>query len=345
MNVLYDAFTKCKKSVDWKPSVQRYEANVLVNLYKLRKELISGKYKVGKYVEFDINERGKTRHIKSPTFTDRILQRAICDYILEPVLYKYLVYDNGASIKEKGVEFSRKRLDKHLHSYYRQHGNEGYILVGDFRKFFESIPHDKLIIALEKHINDEKVISLLKQIILSFNDDGKGLGIGSQISQICGVYYPTPIDNYCKIVKQCKYYGRHMDDFYVIHNDKKFLQDLLVGIKQIVANLGLTLNEKKTQICRIDKNFVFLKQSIFLTESGKIIHKPYKKNVVRERRKLKSFKIKLDNGSMNMSDIETCYKSWRGAVKKYNSFYVVQNMDNLYNKLFKNRKVKIWKKI
>ena len=334
MNVLYDAFLKCKKNVSWKCSVQRYEANVFQNLNKLRKSLVNGTYKVSPYVEFIINERGKLRHIKSPTLTDRILQRAICDYILEPILYKYLIYDNGASIKGKGVEFTRMRLDKHLRSYYQKYGNKGYILVCDFSKFFDSIPHDKLIESLEKHITDQKVMSLIKQFIYSFSDDGKGLGIGSQISQICGVYYPTPIDNYCKILKQCKYYGRHMDDFYIIHNDKDFLKKLLVDVENIATELGLNLNKKKTQICRIDKGFVFLKQNIFVTESGKIVHKPYKPNVVRERRKLKSFKIKLDNKEMNLNDIVNCYKSWRGTIGKYNSYHIIKNMDKLFYKLY-----------
>lgn len=339
MNVLYDAFLKCKKNVDWKCSVQKYEANVLSNLNHLRKSLVDNTYKVSPYVEFDINERGKMRHIKSPTFTDRILQRALCDYILEPSLYKYLIYDNGASIKGKGVEFSRKRLVKHLTEYFKEYGNDGYILVCDFSDFFGSIPHDKLIESLEKHIEDKKVISLLKQIIYSFNSNGKGLGIGSQISQICGVYYPTPLDNYCKIVKQCKYYVRHMDDFYIIHNDKTFLQNLLLDIEKISSDLGLKLNKKKTQIYRIDKGFIFLKQFIFITDSGKIVQKPYKKNVVCERRKLKSFKIKNNNGKMKTIEIKNIYKSWRGSIKKYNSYHIIKNMDKLYFNLFKESEV------
>lgn len=335
LNVLYSSFLKCKQGVDWKCSIQRYESNVLSNLNSLRKSLVNGTYKVSPYVEFNINERGKTRHIKSPTFNDRILQRAICDYILEPVLYKYLIYDNGASIKCKGVEFTRKRLNQHLHSYYRKYGNDGYILICDFRKFFDSIPHDKLIELLNKHIHDEKVMILLKQIIYSFSEDGKGLGIGSQISQICGVYYPTSIDNYCKIVKQCKYYGRHMDDFYIIHHDKEFLKKLLCDITKLSSELRLVLNKKKTHIYKINKGFSFLKQFIFVTETGKIIHRPIKKNIVRERKKLKSFKKKYDNKEMNLDDIVNCYKSWRGCTRKYNCYYSIKNMDKLFIKLFK----------
>lgn len=337
LNVLYDAFQQCKSGVDWKCSIQRYEANLLFNLNQLRKQLRDGKYKPDKFVEFDVNERGKTRHIKSPSIRDRVLQRAICDYVLEPILYPKLIYDNGASVKGKGVEFTRKRLDKHLREYYREYGNKGYILVGDFSKFFESIPHDKLIEMLRKHIQDEHMMNLLEMIIHSFSEDGKGLGIGSQISQICGIFYPTPLDNYITCVKGCRLYARHMDDFYIISNNKEFLKDLLIRIEKIVSEeLDMKLNKKKTQICRLDKGFNFLKQRIWLNESGRITHKPIKKNITRERRKLRAFKRKLDDGKINYkTDIEQQYKSWRKAQLKYNCKKKIYNTDKLYENLFK----------
>ena len=337
LNVLYNAFQRCKFSVDWKCSIQRYEANLFYNLNRLRKTLRDDKYIPDKFVEFDVNERGKTRHIKSPSIRDRVVQRAICDYILEPILYPKLMYDNGASVKGKGVDFTRERLNKHLREYYSKYGNKGYILIGDFSKFFESIPHDKLIEALRKHIPDERVMNLLEMIIHSFSNDGKGLGIGSQISQICGIFYPTPLDNYISCVKGCKYYARHMDDFYVISNDKDFLRQLLIEIEKIISEkLGMKLNKKKTHICRIDKGFNFLKQRIWINESGRITHKPIKKNITKERRKLKSFKKKMDDGKMSYKrDIEPQYKSWRKTQLKYDCKKKVYNTDKLYENLFK----------
>lgn len=180
LNALYKAFNKCKSGVDWKCSMQKYEANVLLNISSLQKYLKNKTYIPDKYVEFTVSERGKTRYIKSPSIRDKILQRAICDNILEPIIYPRLIHNNGASIKGKGVEFSRKQLTKHLQKYYREYGNQGYVLVGDFRKFFESIPHDKLIKALNKYVLDEDVMNLLKLIINSYTDTGIGLGIGSK---------------------------------------------------------------------------------------------------------------------------------------------------------------------
>lgn len=339
MNVLMDAFKKCKKNVGWKYSVQRYEANLLPNLNSLRKSLINGTYKQKPFYEFIINERGKTRHIKSLDISDRIVQRALCDNILTPVFSKYLVYDNGASQTDKGISFTRNRLICHIQKYYREYGNEGYILLLDYRKFFDSIPHDKMLDAFRKHIDDEQLMELLKQLIYSFdNKTHVSLGIGSQISQIGGIYYLTKVDNYCKIVKGCKYYGRYMDDSYVIHHDKKFLQDLLKEIIEISNKLGLQINEKKTQICRIDKGFTFMKTRYFVTDSGKIVRKVCKSNIVRERRKIKKLRNKLDDNLITFDEILHNYNSWRGCIiKEYNSKNAINNMDNLHRNCIKRR--------
>lgn len=326
---LLNAFKEAKEGCDWKYSVQRYDANSLYETYKLHNELMNKTYTPRKYYEFILSERGKIRHIKACNIRDRVVQKSLCNNILNPILKKYLIYDNGASLENKGVSFSRKRLEIHLSKYYKKYGNEGYILQIDFSKFFDSIPHDKLIKAIEEKLPDDSINWLVEILINSFGGE-KGLGIGSQISQISGLFYPSPIDNYCKIVKSLKFYGRYMDDIYVIHRDKKFLSSLLKEITKIADDLGLVINKKKTRIVKINKTFTYLKIKYCLLDNGVIIKKLHRTSITRERRKVKKYaKSKLPYAA-----IEQAYKSWRGNAINYFSRKSVKNIDSLYNNLF-----------
>lgn len=372
---LVEAFGKAQQGSIWKESVQRYEYNLLKNVRRTSDELKNWTYEQYPFYEFTLRERGKTRPIKSMHISDRVVQRSACDNVFVPLLTPYLIYDNGASMKGKGVDFARRRLNTHLHKFYRETGgNEGYILLIDCSKFFDNIRHDILIEMVNSRIEDEELrrffISMIKQfevdvsymspeeyeccmdtIYNSLEHDKipkelltgekmmrKSVGIGSQISQICGVYYPTKIDTYCKIVKSLKYYGRYMDDLYIIHKDKEYLKQLLSELKVEFQKCGLYMNERKTQIMKLSKGFTFLQVKYVLTDSGKIIRRISHDNVVRMRRKLKKLRRFYDEGSVPMKDIEQAYQSWRGSVKKFNSYNTLRSMDRLYDELFGKEK-------
>lgn len=365
-NVLINSFYEAKKNSSWKNSVQQYEANLLKNIRKTQLELRNKTYKQGEFYNFYLCERGKERYVRSISFYDRVIQRALCDQ-LNPIVEPYLIYDNGASVKNKGIDFARKRIENHLHKYYRKFGNQGYALVIDFSKFYDNIVHKPLMDMYREIIDDEDIINLISHLVDSFSIDvsnydltendlfdslkyakansektgekfvNKSLGIGSQISQISGIYYPHKMDNYCKIVKSIKFYGRYMDDTYILSNNKEELKQLLEDIDKICKKLGIFINRKKTQIYRIDKGFTFLKIKYRLTETGHLVRIPVKSGFVRERRKLKSFKRMLDNGEMTFRDIEEQYKSWKGNLLKYDCHRTLRNMDKLFDELFKRQ--------
>lgn len=329
---LAKAYYKARKQVSWKASVQRYEASLMRNTYNLHSSLKNKTFKSKGFIEFDTIERGKKRHIMSVHISERCVQKSLCDNALVPVVSKSLIYDNGASLKGRGTDFALNRLCAHLEKHYRKYGNEGYVLVGDLHDFFGSINHGQLYGNLKKWFTDKDIIQITKNFIEPFGE--KGLGLGSQVSQILAVSCPNQIDHYIKEKLKISGYGRYMDDFYLLNNDKAYLQECLAEIRELYASIGISLNEKKTKIVKLSKGFEFLKTKVFLTDTGRIVKKVCRDNVVRMCRKLKKMKIMLDNGEITYPEIRTAYASWSGYIQHKDAYITKKNMDALYNQLF-----------
>lgn len=301
--------------------------------------------------KFVIKERGKQRNITTNIMVDKTINHLLCDEILSPVISPYLIYDNGASQKNKGVAFSRKRLETHLHKYYREHkSNEGYVLLMDFSGYYSSIPHKKCLQVMNKLLknvdNEERIMTMwiLQNIFQVFSIESgkdKGINIGSQPSQNIGIAYPSRIDNYIKIVKGCKYYGRYTDDSYIIHESKEFLNEVLDGVLKIADKLDLVINPKKTYIAKLSQTFKFLQLKYSLTETGRIIRRINSKAITRQRKKLKAYKRLLDNNRLTYKEIENIFKGWMASNYKNMSMQQITNMSQLYYDLFKE--VPKWK--
>ena len=226
------------------------------------------------------------------------------------------------------------RLKVHLWRYYRKHGNnDGYVLVADLHAYFDSVDHDCVYEQLSKVFRDDpKTLYLIMDFVDAFGE--KSLGLGSQVSQIIAMFYPNKIDHYIKEVLKIEGYGRYNDDFVLIHSDKAYLQYCLDKINEMYNDLGIELNQNKTKICKLSSGFKFLKTKVHLTDTGRVVIRPDRKSIVRERRKLKKLKIKLDNGELEFEEVKQQYMSWRGYIKKFDSYKTLQDMDKLFNDLF-----------
>lgn len=329
---LYASYKKCRRNVAWKSSTQKYITQAPLNVLQTYTRLQQGKFKTSGFYEFDLYERGKKRHIRSVTITERVVQRCLCDYALVPVLCRTFIHDNGASMKDKGYHFAANRLTQHLHEHYRKHGQEGYVLLFDFSKFFDRVSHRLVKAILHKEFTDKRIIALTEHFIDAFGD--VGMGLGSQISQVLALASANRLDHYIKEVCGIRGYGRYMDDGYLIHHDKAYLQKCLERIKALCDELEITLNLKKTQIVKLSHGFTFLKGRYFLLPSGKVVKKIYRSSVIRMRRKLKAFRRKLDAGIMTPADVYQSWQSWKSYADHFNAYRTIQSMGQLYNDLF-----------
>lgn len=364
-NSLYDSFKRAKQGSDWKPQVQKFEMTYLLELSRIQSDLKNKTYQFLPATNFIINERGKTRCISGEQVPDRIVKHSLCDEILTPNIRKYLIYDNGASLTDRGIDFTRKRLLVHLRKYYAQHqSNDGYILLIDFSKYYDNIRHDILMEQFKAITDNEHALWLLEKILdrskvdVSYMSDeeyavcmttvfnslvhdkidrklltgekfmAKHLNIGDQVAQVAGIAYPMEIDNYIKIVRGIKFYGRYMDDSYVISDSKEKLQEIISEIVTITSRIGITVNTDKTRICKLSDYWRFLQVQYSLTDTGRVIQKINPKRLTCMRRKMKKLVSILPP-----KEFEEWYNSWFRNHYKIMSKKQRENMDTLFQQL------------
>jgi len=340
---LYKAYKKCRRNVSWKASVQRYISQAPLNIYKTLLELQNGTYRSPSFFEFDIFERGKKRHIRSTIIGERVVQRCLCDNALVPVVGSTFIYDNGACMRHKGYDFAVKRLICHLEKYIRHNGTDGYIAICDLTSFFDSITHWAVMKLLRQQFSDLRLIGITEDMIKQFDPDKpllerKGLGLGSQISQLLAPAVASYIDHFIKEKLRVKYYGRYMDDFYLIHSDKEFLKKCLLEISRECDRLGLVLSKRKTHIVKLSHGFTFLKVRFYITPTGKLVRKIHPTSITRERRKLKKLHIQYLNGTLTLQDAYNSFQSWKSHAERFNAYHTIKNMELLYNELFNLRR-------
>lgn len=128
LNNLNQSAYQCTKQSRWKETTQKYLNNLLIENIKLQEEVLNHKYTISPTVNFILNERGHIRYIESPSIRDRIIQKIITKDVLIPSLLPHVIYDNYASIKNRGVSFARKRFAIMLRNYILKNGTNGYII-------------------------------------------------------------------------------------------------------------------------------------------------------------------------------------------------------------------------
>lgn len=286
---LYNSYLKCCKGVNWKTSTKNFRMRAIQKIADLREKLINKTYKSSGFSEFNITERGKTRQVKAVHICERIVQKCMCDYWLYPLLSRRLIYDNGATLKGKGLSFALRRTKCHLQRYWRKHGTNGYVLTFDFSKFFDSIDHERLKSKIAKLTTDTDIFNLYCQLVDNFGQ--KGLGLGSQISQISALFYLSDIDHALKEQLRCKHYLRYMDDGFIIESSKKRLENILLELTALSKAENIPLNAKKTKIERLI-DFKFLKRHWTITRKGYVKVKPFHQTLLRLKRRFVKIRTK-----------------------------------------------------
>ena len=330
---LYVAGKECCNGVRWKNSTQRFEMHLFSGTASRRKILMEQKWKPGGYVHFMLSERGKTRPIDAPRIQDRQIHKVYTQKVLLPLYLPSMIWNNGASLRGKGFEFSKRELREDLRYHFRRYGRDGNVILLDFRKFFPSVSHEMVF---ERHkkflLNDD--IRKVGDDIVNTVQGGKGLPLGVEPSQAEMIAFPSALDNYIKCQLSIKCAGHYMDDYYVIvppDRDPKEIMQLIVAKAE---SLRLTISQSKTRIIPLTKSFKYCKAKYTLTETGKVIVNGNRDGIKRARRKIKAFYHKIQNGEMSYEDLWTSVNGILAYFGSYNDHGRILRLRRLFYAIF-----------
>ena len=329
---LYKAYRKAKQGKRNNGSCAKFQNMNLEGLHLLKEQLENQTYRMNPYNEFKVCEP-KERVIKSCSFKDKVVQHCLCDEILHPQLSKEFIKTNYAGQIGKGTHFGMDCLKEQMIDFYNMHGLDGWILKCDITKFFYQIDHEILKDIVDYYFDDEYTIWLNHLFIDS--TDGLGLPLGNQVAQVYALLMLNGLDHFITGELGVQFYGRYMDDFYLIHHDKEYLKWCLECIREMVSSLGLSLNGK-TQICPFKNGISFIGFHHYLTKNGVYIRRLKSENKRRIRKKIRTWAKLVNAGKMSKSKFYEKYNAWKNHALHGNCIKLCRSMDMLVKELLES---------
>ena len=362
---LFTAYFECRKNKRNTANALAFEIDYENSLVQLCEEINSGTYRIGRSIAFIVN-KPVIREIFAADFKDRVVHHLIIGK-LNQLFEKQFIHDSYSCRVGKGTHFGIQRIDRFIRQCSVNYTNDCYILKLDLQGFFMSINKPILFTKLEKFINEkyqvtdkDLLIKLCKQVI--FNDPTKnciikgnksdwdalppnkslfhskpncGLPIGNLTSQVFANFYMDSFDHFVKHDLKIRYYGRYVDDFVIVHEDKEYLKKVISKLTEYLQiELQTTIHPKKIYLQHYSKGVKFLgtvilPNRIYIADrtKGNFYNAIEKQNQIARDRKPTKEEQQAFQSSMN---------SYLGIMKHYKSYKLRKEM------IFKNLSAWWW---
>lgn len=231
-----------------------FEVDLPTRLVRLQLGLRAGTYRPGPVRRVDIPKGdGDTRLLCIPSVVDRVAQTAVT-MVLTPLLDGEMADASFAYRPGRSVQMAVARVAAHRRAGY------GWVVDGDIERFFDRVPHERLLSRLERSVADQQVLDLvalwLDAIGMAGGLPGLGLPQGSPLSPLLANLYLDDVDD--QIQGRGVRLVRFADDFLLMCREEVAATKAQARMAKLLADHGLRLHPDKTRIVPFEQGFRFL---------------------------------------------------------------------------------------
>lgn len=237
--------------------VESYGQGLTEKLLALRIEVLGGHYRPSPLKRLWLPRPGKApRPLAIPTVRDRVLQTAVAQ-TLTPLLEAEFEECSYAYRQGRSVRMAVERISALQRQGYR------WVVEADIERFFDCIPHDRLLAELRDIARDEYLLLLIQHWLKApVQDRGRlypvaiGVPQGSPISPLLANLYLDHLDE--ALLDRGHALVRYADDFIILAKNRDKAEAAVELSAQVLRDLELKLNPLKTRVVSFETGFKFL---------------------------------------------------------------------------------------
>ena len=315
--------------------IERSEGGVDGFLAGLQKELRENAYRASplrrKYIE---KANGKMRPLGIPTVKDRVVQCAV-KTVIEPIFEE--------DFHDCSFGFRPNRSAQDAVARIAENVKKGKALAydADLSSYFDTIPHDKLMAAVQMRISDGRVLGLIRHWLkvcvqepngVRISPKGRGTPQGGVISPLLANIYlhwfETIVSLTAKACGQVMSIVRYADDFVILA--RSWADGFLQRVEGILeGRMGLTVNREKTKVLDFREphttltflgyDFRMVRDRLFGTGKRYLTFGPSKKSMKRVREKIHA----ITHARNGLLTVEKVVGRLNKLTKGWGAFYSV----------------------